>query len=82
MIQPNITSDHQLSDDEVALINDGNELAEQYFAYVSKLRTMDSHPDDWISIELTDLKSSFASMILSLNELDQSRHQRRINSLK
>ena len=42
MIQPKITGYRQLSEAEVALMNEGKALAEACGAYVAKLRT---HPD-------------------------------------
>ena len=78
MIQPKITGYRQLSDAEVALMNEGKALAEACGAYVAKLR---SHPDvtrnqapagpqdlqpldqRWISIGSTDLQRGFMAVI-------------------
>ena len=79
MIQPKITGYRQLSEAEVALMNEGKALAEQCGAYIAKLRT---HPTTspagnaptepgqlpaldqrWISIGATDLQRGFMAVI-------------------
>lgn len=78
MIQPKITGYRQLSEAEVALMNEGKALAEACGAYVAKLRT---HPDvtrnqapndgvalqpldqRWISIGATDIQRGFMAVI-------------------
>ena len=78
MIQQKITGYRQLSEAEVALMNEGKALAEACGAYVAKLRT---HPDvarnqapndgvalqpldqRWISIGATDLQRGFMAVI-------------------
>jgi len=77
-IQPKITGYRQLSEAEVALMNEGKALAEACGAYVAKLRahpqskpeqapTMpgDLQPLDqrWISIGATDLQRGFMAVI-------------------
>jgi hypothetical protein len=77
--QPKITGYRQLSEVEVALMNEGKALAETCGAYISKLR---QHPDvtrtqpapqpgaptqpldqRWISIGATDLQRGFMAVI-------------------
>jgi hypothetical protein len=75
--QPKITGYRQLTEAEVALMNEGKALAEQCGAYIAKLRT---HPDSartnapnalgeppldqrWISIGATDLQRGFMAVI-------------------
>lgn len=75
-LQPKITGYRQLSEAEVALMNEGKALAEQCGAYIAKLR---SHADSsratdvvqltpvldqrWISIGATDLQRGFMAVI-------------------
>ena len=71
--QPKITGYRQLSEAEVALMNEGKALAEQCGAYVAKLRAtvIDNGPDApagtldqrWISIGSTDLQRGFMAVI-------------------
>lgn len=78
MIQPKITGYRQLSEAEVALMNEGKALAEACGAYVAKLRThgdsKGSQPGTlvagaslldqrWISIGSTDLQRGFMAVI-------------------
>lgn len=75
--QPKITGYSQLSEAEVALMNEGKALAEQCGAYIAKLR---EHQDvagmrvndqrilppldqRWISIGATDLQRGFMAVI-------------------
>ena len=74
--QPKITGYRQLSEAEVALMNEGKALAEQCGAYIAKLRT---HGDvarqtaetrvgppldqRWISIGATDLQRGWMAVI-------------------
>ena len=75
-IQPKITGYRQLTTEEVELMNDGKQLAEQCGAYIAKLRAYE--PNDtvvegfkpgstldqrWISIGATDLQRGFMSVI-------------------
>lgn len=73
-LQPKITGYRQLSEAEVALMNEGKALAEQCGAYIEKLRGFteassienNSGPvldQRWISIGATDLQRGFMSVI-------------------
>jgi hypothetical protein len=72
--QPKITGYRQLTEDEVALMNEGKALAEQCGAYIAKLRAQAavSNPEGgtqspldhrWISIGATDLQRGFMAVI-------------------
>ncbi len=67
--QPKITGYRQLSEAEVALMNEGKALANACGAYIEKLRSGvgvgDSRPLDqrWISIGATDLQRGFMCVI-------------------
>jgi len=72
--QPKITGYRQLSQEEVALMNEGKALAEQCGAYIEKLRNHvpandprivagSSLDQRWISIGATDLQRGFMSVI-------------------
>lgn len=63
--QPKITGYRQLTEAEVALMNEGKALAEQVGAYVEKLRSTFSPTLDqrWISIGATDLQKGFMAVI-------------------
>ena len=79
MIQPKVTGYRQLTEAEVALMNEGKALAEQCGAYIEKLRTHtgivgESWSDEekaavlyldqrWISIGATDLQRGFMAVI-------------------
>lgn len=77
MIQPKVTGYRQLSEAEVALMNEGKALAEQVGAFIAKLRTYPPTPSDgpivyagkptldqrWVSIGATDLQRGFMSVI-------------------
>jgi hypothetical protein len=79
MIQPKITGYRQLTEEEVALMNEGKALAEQCGEYISRLRGYipknTSGPDPlafkpgatldqrWISIGATDLQRGFMAVI-------------------
>ena len=68
-IQPKITGYRQLSEAEVALMNEGKALAEQCGAYIAKLRKLTPENTDtpldqrWISIGVTDLQKGFMAVI-------------------
>ena len=75
-LQPKITGYRQLSETEVALMNEGKALAEQCGAYIAKLRTYAdvarktdvqqlTPPLDqrWISIGATDIQTGFMAVI-------------------
>ena len=76
--QPKITGYRQLSETEVALMNEGKALAEQVGAFIEKLRTHESAggkrfgesagnmpPLDqrWVSIGATQLQQGFMSVM-------------------
>lgn len=76
--QPKIIGYRQLSETEVALMNEGKALAEQCGAYIAKLRAQkrekyegDGEPFEmgvdldqrWISIGATDLQRGFMAVI-------------------
>ena len=74
--QPKITGYRQLSETEVALMNEGKALAEQCGAYIEKLRShadvsrktdvtkvMPALDQRWISIGATDLQRGFMAVI-------------------
>ena len=72
MIQPKITGYRQLTEAEVALMNEGKALAEQCGAYIEKLRStvikQEGCPDSgldqrWVSIGATDLQRGFMAVI-------------------
>lgn len=76
-LQPKITGYRQLSEAEVALMNEGKALAEQCGEYIAKLRgyapvRTDGGPEyapggtldqRWISIGATDLQRGFMAVI-------------------
>ena len=78
MIQPKVTGYRQLSESEVALMNEGKALAEQCGAYIAKLRghydtkgtpaqfdvKREEPPLDqrWISIGATDLQTGLMAL--------------------
>lgn len=61
--QPKITGYRQLTQEEVALMNEGKALAEQVGAYVEKLRSTVGIDHRWVSIGATDLQKGFMSVI-------------------
>lgn len=76
MIQPKVTGYRQLSEEEVALMNEGKALAQSCGDFVEKLRTYAdvarktdvqqlTPPLDqrWISIGATDLQRGFMAII-------------------
>ena len=72
-LQPKITGYRQLSEAEVALMNEGKALAEACGAYISKLRALPAQANGeripgnldqrWISIGATDLQTGFMAVI-------------------
>jgi len=68
-IQPKITGYRQLTEAEVALMNEGKALAEQCGAYIAKLRKLTPENTDdpldqrWISLGATDLQRGFMAVI-------------------
>jgi hypothetical protein len=69
MIQPKVTGYRQLSEAEVALMNEGKALAEKCGEYIAKLRAITptvSHnglDQRWVSIGATDLQRGFMAVI-------------------
>ena len=70
MIQPKVTCYRQLSEAEVALMNEGNALAEQCGAYIERLKQTrepveGGQPLDqrWIAIGATQLQQGFMAVI-------------------
>ncbi len=76
MIQPKVTGYRQLTETEVALMNEGKALAEQCGEYIAKLRTYAdvarktdvqqlTPPLDqrWVSIGATDIQRGFMAVI-------------------
>lgn len=68
--QPKITGYRQLTEAEVALMNEGKALAEQVGAYIEKLRRVGlehgapgSLDQRWISIGATQLQQGFMAVI-------------------
>lgn len=70
--QPKITGYRQLSEAEVALMNEGKALAEQVGAYITKLRAYAPGPHTkpdllldqrWVSIGATQLQQGFMAVI-------------------
>lgn len=76
--QPKITGYRQLTEEEVALMNEGKALAEQCGTYIAKLRARDAEigrtppatadaprqlDQRWISIGATDLQRGFMAVI-------------------
>ena len=62
-IQPKITGYRQLSQEEVALMNEGKALAEQCGEFIEKLREKSMKLDQrWISIGATDLQKGFMAV--------------------
>ena len=69
-LQPKITGYRQLSETEVALMNEGKALAEQCGAYIAKLRDPKTGGDAlvvldqrWISMGASDLQVGFMKLI-------------------
>jgi DNA-binding transcriptional regulator LsrR (DeoR family) len=65
MLQPKITGYRQLSQEEVALMNEAKAIAEQCGAFIEKLRLTDVAPtldQRWISIGATQLQQGFMAV--------------------
>lgn len=64
-LQPKITGYRQLSETEVALMNEGKALAEQCGAFVEKLRAQKEPALDqrWVSLGATQLQQGFMAVI-------------------
>lgn len=65
-VQPKITGYRQLSETEVALMNEGKALAEKCGEFVDKLRVAEEIDQHWVSIGQTDLQKGFMSLIRSI----------------
>jgi hypothetical protein len=66
MTQPKITGYRQLSEAEVALMNEGKALAEQCGAFIAKLRTIQTEnglDQRWVSTGATDLQKGWMCVI-------------------
>lgn len=67
--QPKITGYRQLTEAEVALMNEGKALAEQCGMYIDKLKKLTPENTDdpldqrWISIGVTQLQQGFMAII-------------------
>lgn len=62
-VQPKITGYRQLTEEEVALMNEGKALAEACGEYIAKLRGNPSLDQRWVNIGATDLQRGFMSAI-------------------
>ena len=58
-----ITGYRDLTEVEIALMNEGKALAEQVGAFIGKLRTDTSLDQRWISIGATELQQGFMAVI-------------------
>ena len=71
-----ITGYRQLSEDEIALVNEGKALAEQCGAFIYKLRGMGMKTEEvptgldqrWISIGATDLQRGFMAITRGITQ--------------
>lgn len=66
-----ITGYRQLSDDEIALMNEAKALAEECGVYVDKLRQMGLADGSrinqrWVSIGATDLQTGFMALVRAI----------------
>jgi hypothetical protein len=61
-----ITGYRDLSEAEIALMNEGKALAEQVGAYVEKLKGTINLDQRWVSIGTTDLQKGFMALIRSI----------------
>lgn len=61
--QQKITGYRQLSESEVALMNEGKEVAELCGAYIAKLRATDGLDHRWVSIGATHIQEGFMAAI-------------------
>jgi hypothetical protein len=52
-----------LSQEEIDLMNEGKELAEQVGAFVAKLQCTDTLDQRWVAIGKTDLQKGFMAII-------------------
>lgn len=63
MIQPKVTGYRQLTEEEVALMNEGKALAVRCGEYIAKLRATGGLDQRWVSIGATDLQTGFMAAI-------------------
>lgn len=61
--QPKITGYRQLSEEEVALMNEAKALAIQCGEFIAKLRDTSNLDQRWVSIGATDLQTGFMAVI-------------------
>ena len=61
--QPKITGYRQLSEEEVALMNEGKALAVQCGDFIAKLRATPNLDQRWVSIGATDMQTGFMAAI-------------------
>ncbi len=66
MIQPKVTGYRQLTEAEVALMNEGKALAERCGEYVAKLRALHGLDQRWVSIGATDLQTGLMALTRSV----------------
>jgi hypothetical protein len=64
--QPKITGYRQLSEAEVALMNEGKALAVACGEYIAKLRATTGLDQRWVSIGATDMQTGFMAAIRSI----------------
>lgn len=62
-MQPKITGHRQLSESEVALMNEGKALAAACGDYIAKLRAINGLDQRWVSIGATDMQTGFMAAI-------------------
>ena len=62
-LQPKITGYRQLSEAEVALMNEGKALAAACGEYIAKLRATQGLDQRWVSIGATDMQTGFMAAI-------------------
>lgn len=65
-LQPRITGYRQLSEAEVALMNEGKALAAACGEYIAKLRATDGLDQRWVSIGATDLQTGLMALTRSV----------------
>ena len=59
MIQPKVTGYRQLTEAEVALMNEGKALAVQVGEWIERLKADKSLDQRWVAIGATDLQKGF-----------------------
>lgn len=55
-----------LTEDEIALMNEGKALAEQVREYTEKVKALPETDGRWLSIGVTDLQKGFMAVIRSI----------------